>query len=221
MESPKIITNFDALDGRVLLFGGSFDPVQNAHLAIAKRVSEELKLDHIVFIPAYQNPLKSRNPVSGELRLKMIEKAILSEANFRVSDIELKRGEENGRPSYAIETAAAVRAQLPKGSTLFFLIGSDNLRELHRWADIHTLIKNLNFVIVPREQNFSRDQIAARVSNFSESEINRLKEFYVDMPPIAISSTEIRTALAESEVPGAWLPEGVLEIISRHNLYRR
>ena len=187
---------------RIALFGGTYDPIHNAHLKIAREAARQQHLSRVLFIPAAKPPHKSGvTRVPYENRLRMVELACQGEPLFEASRLEA--GAQN---SYSIETIERVRATLGKNQDLFFLIGSDAFAEIrtwHRWQDVARAVR---FLVVSRPGHVYDVPPGVR--------LNRLDT--LDLP---VSSSDVRRALAAGERP-AEVPDPVLEYISRRGLYR-
>ncbi|RYD73645.1 MAG: nicotinate (nicotinamide) nucleotide adenylyltransferase [Verrucomicrobiaceae bacterium] len=131
---------------RLALYGGTFDPIHNGHLIMARDAMELLNLDRVVFLPAAISPHKlNRAPVPAEIRRAMVEVAIRDEPGFALDDRELHRP----GPSYTVDTVEEIRAECP-GCELFYLIGHDNVAKLHTWHRIDDLQKQVEFVVFGR-----------------------------------------------------------------------
>lgn len=190
---------------RLGLFGGTFDPIHTAHLVAAETARDRLALDEVLFIPANVPPHKSAPTSRAEDRYAMVEAAIGDHPAFRASRMELERA----GPSYAEDTLEAVRAAEP-GADFFYIIGADMLRDLHTWRHPERLVNMAQFVAVTRpgdilQQNYSA--VAAKVQ-------------LLDMPALAISSTDIRARVAEGRSIRYLVPQPVADYIARHALYR-
>src|SRR5690606_7723183 len=141
-ELRSLLRDPAPISGRIALYGGTFDPVQRAHLEVARRACESFDLSELIFIPANQNPLKSHSPgASNSDRLQMLDLAIGAEARFYVSDLEISR--QQG-PSYTVETVHYFKQHLTSASKLYFLCGSDNLPRLHQWHRIEEIFSILD-----------------------------------------------------------------------------
>ena len=185
---------------KVALFGGTFDPIHHGHLLLARDALEQLGLDRLLFIPAAQSPHKlAREPAPAEARLEMVRAAIEREPRFEVDDRELHRA----GPSFSIDTVEAWRERLP-GAELIYLIGSDNVRELHTWRRIGELRQLAQFVV------FGRDSLSAADA----------PTFPVLHRRIDISATEIRDRVARGASIRYFVPEAVRAIILARGLYQ-
>lgn len=187
---------------KLALFGGTFDPVHNAHLALARAAAGKLGLDRVLFVPAFHPPHKDGVTYAPyEDRVRMVELACAGEERFEPSRLE----EGTGR-SYSIDTIEKVQPRLSPGDPLFFLIGADAFAEIrtwHRWKDV---ARAVCFVVASRPGH--------RYAVPPEVRVERL-----DGVDLAVSSSGIRRALAAGERP-ADVPAAVLDYIARKGLYR-
>jgi len=187
-------------DLRLALYGGTFDPVHHGHLILAREALEQLSLDRVIFIPAGHSPHKlARAPAPAALRLAMLAEAIAGEPRFFLDDAELSRP----GPSFSIDTAERIAAQFP-GAQIHYLIGADNLRELHTWRRIDDLRRIVQFVVLGRGP--------ARADN---SHGFRTLDRRID-----ISATDIRARVACGASIRYLLPEPVRSIITENHLYQ-
>jgi len=186
---------------RLAIFGGTFDPIHQAHLAIAHEAIGRCGLDRVLLVPANNPPHKSAlTHAPYQDRLRMAEIACQG-----LAKVEVSRLEEGTEWSYSIDTIEKVRARLAAGDELFFVIGADAFAEIrtwHRWRDV---ARAVCFLVV------SRPGAAYEVPR--EVRIERL-----DRLELAISSSEIRRALAAGRRPEE-VPGTVLEYIVAHGLY--
>jgi nicotinate-nucleotide adenylyltransferase len=187
---------------KLVLFGGSFDPVHKGHLEVARAAADRFTLDRVLFIPAAHPPHKhgaTRAPFAD--RLRMIELAIAGEPRFEASRLE-----EFTERSYSIDTIERVRSMRSDSGELFFLIGADAFAEIrtwHRWRDVAGAVR---FIVVSRPG-----------ATYDIPEGVAVKR--IDDVSLFVSSSEIRRALAAGEHPGV-LPLGVFDYIRSHQLYR-
>ena len=187
---------------RIALFGGTFDPIHNAHLKIAREAARQQHLSRVLFIPAAKPPHKSGvTRVPYENRLRMVELACQGEPLFEASRLEA--GAQN---SYSIETIERVRATLGKNQDLFFLIGSDAFAEIRTWHRWQEVIRSVEFIVVSRPGCTYEVPDGARVDRLDN----------VNLP---VSSSEIREKLATGD-EDVDVPQPVLQYIREHGLYR-
>lgn len=133
---------------KVGLFGGTFNPIHQCHLTVAKQVRDRVGLDRVVFIPSSDPPHKATTDLApARHRLEMVRQAIAAEPGFTVSDIEASRPGK----SYSIDTVRALRGEY--GSEVYFLLGLDAFREFPDWRDPAQLLQLCHFVVVSRPGN--------------------------------------------------------------------
>lgn len=182
---------------KIGLYGGSFDPVHNGHLILARDAMERLELDRVVFLPARISPHKlDHPPAPPEARCRLLAAAIAEEPRFEMDDCEIQR---NG-PSFTIDTVQLYRDRFP-GARLHYFIGDDNLPELDTWKDISHLRTLVQFVVLSRIG------------------MPFLAEFPTITRHIEISSTEIRNRIARGLSVRYMVPKASCELISQLRLY--
>ena len=199
---------------KVILFGGSFDPVHSGHVQVARSSLQLLDADRLIFIPARRSPHKSDLPASGHHRLEMVQRAIVGIDSFSVSDCELMRP----APSYTLETIHFFRKQFGDDVVLHWLVGADQLSDFDRWYRVHELLDICHVSVMVRAGYPSPD-FARFKDIFSDSIIRQLKDDVVKTPMIDLNSTAIRCQLAAGTVPPEALPPGVFEYIQHNHLY--
>jgi nicotinate-nucleotide adenylyltransferase len=188
---------------RLGIFGGSFNPIHNGHLQIAKTVFARHRLDRVLLLPARQPPHKSQDLASAEHRLAMTRLACEGEPGLEACDLELT-GEG---PNYTADTLDEL-ARLYEEAELFFVMGADSLLDFPGWRDPHRVLARARVVVVNRP-GFEIRWRAEFFPDFSEAVLLRIKRDQVKMPPSTIQSTEIRKAIRAGTVrSGAGLPCG-------------
>ena len=191
---------------KIGFLGGSFDPVHFGHLMAAQDAYEQHQLDRLVLVPAAQAPLKPSDvQSSAEDRLAMIRSAIEWDKRFEVSDVELRRG----GVSYTVDSARHFRALYPNDQ-LYWIIGGDQLPNLHLWKDVAELARLVEFIFLERP-GFP---IKAR------PEIPGLRLHRCDGHLLAISSTELRERSRENLSLDYFVPHKAIVYIKEHRLYR-
>jgi nicotinate-nucleotide adenylyltransferase len=186
---------------RLAIFGGTFDPIHEAHLAVAREAAGRFGLERVLFIPAAHPPHKdgaTRAPYAD--RLRMTELACRSDPRFEASALEADTAR-----SYSIDTIEKLRATLAPADELFFIAGADAFSEIRTWRRWRDVARSVRFVVV------SRPGCVYDVP--PETAVERL-----DTVEMAVSSSAIRAALARGVRPAA-VPAGVLEYILSHHLY--
>ncbi len=198
------------------ILGGSFDPIHNAHLHVAREAQRRLALDRVLFVPARRPPHKhDRALTPAEHRLAMVKLAIAGIPGFDASDAELRRK----GPSYTIDTVSAEIARLGAGWEIFFLVGADQALELDTWHRIGELatLCTLTPVTRPGFRLADLDRLSARLS---AEVVAKIRSSALDIPPLDVSSTEIRRRIREGRGIAELVPPAVAEYIRQHGLYR-
>ncbi len=201
---------------KIILFGGSFDPIHNGHIKVALHAVEYVGAAEVVFVPAGLSPHKPRLPFASDSeRLEMIALAISGEERFRLSDCELKRA----GPSYTLDTVRQFSKDYGSGVELFWLAGADCVEELPQWHGILELIDECNLCVMYRA-GFTEPSFEGFRELFGVERVGKLAENVIPTPLIDISSTEIRAGLAEGRDLAVQLPAAVAEYISSNKLYQ-
>jgi nicotinate-nucleotide adenylyltransferase len=186
---------------KLAIFGGTFDPIHNAHLRVAGEALSRFSLDRVLFVPAARPPHKhGMTSARYDDRYRMIELACQDEPRFEPSRIEAGLA-----MSYSIRTIEMVRTGLAPGDELFFLIGADAFAEIETWYRWMDVIREVTFLVVSRPGHQYKVPAGARVER-------------LETLALSISSSEIRASLAEGEAPSE-MPPAVLGYIRTHGLY--
>ncbi|MEZ0336999.1 MAG: nicotinate (nicotinamide) nucleotide adenylyltransferase [Aquificaceae bacterium] len=195
-----------------LFFGGSFDPVHVGHLLVARDVKEALGFEKVIFLPAFQAPLKEPHLASPQDRLTMLKLAIKGLEDFEVSTMEIKRG----GISYTVDTAEEIYKNF--GERPFFLVGTDSFLSLHLWKEPIKLLSLARFVVV------DRDGKGKKVKDYVKENFSSLKEgtdfFLLSIRRIDVSSTEIRERVKEGKSIKWMVPQEVEDYILEKGLYK-
>lgn len=197
---------------KVGVLGGTFDPVHNAHLAIANEARLELELDEIIFVPAGQPWMKSGVIATAEHRVTMLQLAINDKYGFRVSMVEIDRP----GPSYTVDTLRKLENEFVGLAELYFIIGWDNLPDLPRWKDPQRIIELSYLVALPRP-GYSLPDLEA-LDKTIPGLCQRL--ILMERPLVDISATEIREHIAKGQDISKLVPQGVDRYIREKGLYR-
>jgi nicotinate-nucleotide adenylyltransferase len=196
---------------RVGLMGGSFDPVHTAHVALAESALRHLQLDEVRWIPVGQPWQKARQLAAAAHRLAMVQAATAHEACFVVDDIELCRA----GPSYTIETFKTLQGQATVPTDWFLIIGQDQYANLPSWHGWHDLLQGLTLAVACRGHDLPRP--APQLEGLAYRVVE------LPLPPLAVSSTEIRSRLQRGDDPNTLAPElvpaSVAGYIANHQLY--
>lgn len=192
------------------IFGGSFNPVHNGHIHLARAVMEELALDRIFFVPSRISPHRSSDEyVSGEDRLEMLRLACSGHKGLEVSDYEIR----SDRVSYSIYTVEHFRRLYPEDE-LFLLVGSDMLLSFDKWYRFEDILSQVSLAVVSREDG---DIESLRKKADELSQYGRIYVSYT--APVTASSTEIRKNIVKNDNWTCYLNENVVQYIRLRGLY--
>ncbi len=187
--------------------GGTFDPIHHGHLVAASEVADRFGLDEVVFVPTGQPWQKADEPVSSaEDRYLMTVIATASNPRFQVSRVDIDRG----GPTYTVDTLRDLRAEYGPKVQLFFITGADALERILSWKEVDRMFELAHFIGVTRPgfELSDRHLPADTVS-------------LVQVPAMAISSTDCRARVARGEPIWYLVPDGVVQYIAKRRLYRR
>ena len=191
---------------KIGFLGGCFDPVHFGHLMAAQDAYEQHHLDRLILVPAAQAPLKPNDvQSSAEDRLGMLRTAVEWDHRFEISDFELGRG----GISYTIDSARHFRALYPHDD-LYWIVGGDQVPQLHLWKDIGDLVGLVEFIFLERPGYPSRDP----------RPIPGLRLHRCDGHLLAISSTELRDRVRRGLSLDYFIPHKSIVHIRQRNLYR-
>jgi nicotinate-nucleotide adenylyltransferase len=190
---------------RVGLFGGSFDPVPRAHVALAEAALAALQLDEVRWIPAGQPWQKARDMTAAVHREAMVRLAIAGQPRFVLDRIEIERS----GPSYTIDTVRALVAAQP-GTEWFLLIGQDQYAGLHTWQGWRDLLALVTLAVANRPGP----------SRTLHDDLRGHPHRMVPLPMLDISSTDIRARVAQGADISQLVPPEVARYIESNGLYR-
>ena len=183
--------------------GGTFDPIHHGHLVAASEVAQSFGLDEVVFVPTGQPWQKG--PVSAaEHRYLMTVIATASNPRFTVSRVDIDRP----GPTYTIDTLRDLKAQRPDDE-LYFISGADAIAQILTWHDVEQLWELAHFVAV------SRPGHELSITGLPTGDVSLL-----EVPALAISSTDCRSRVSRGFPVWYLVPDGVVQYISKHHLYR-
>jgi nicotinate-nucleotide adenylyltransferase len=190
---------------RLGLFGGTFDPPHNAHLALARAALDEFVLDELHWIPAGQPWQKARQITAAEHREAMVRLAIDGESRFVINRIETQRA----GPSFTLDTVRALRLQHEQAE-LFLIIGADQYAGLHTWRDWQDLLGLVTLAVANRPGPMPP----------VDAEVLRTPHRVVPLPMQDISATDIRARVARGLPVDSLVPPAVARYIKTNSLYR-
>ncbi|MEO7071231.1 MAG: nicotinate-nucleotide adenylyltransferase [Nostocoides sp.] len=189
---------------RLGVMGGTFDPIHHGHLVAASEAQARFGLDEVVFVPTGQPWQKADETVSpAEHRYLMTVIATASNPRFTVSRVDIDRD----GPTFTIDTLRDLRAERPEAD-LFFITGADALAEILSWKDAEKLFELALFIGVTRPGHVLTDR------GLPEDRVTLL-----EVPAMAISSTDCRERVEEREPVWYLVPDGVVQYINKYDLY--
>ena len=189
---------------RLGVMGGTFDPIHHGHLVAASEVASAFKLDQVIFVPTgepWQKPLVT----NSEDRYLMTVIATASNPRFNVSRVDIDRD----GPTYTVDTLRDIQATYTDAE-LFFITGADAITQILAWKDVDQLWSAAKFIAVTRPGHAMQIPSGAPAGAIEVLEI----------PALSISSTDVRQRAANSEPVWYLVPDGVVQYINKHQLYR-
>jgi len=187
---------------RIGILGGTFNPIHIAHLILAEEALSKLKLDKVIFVPTFIPPHKNiEGDVGPKDRLKMVELAISGNGAFEVSRFEL----DSKKKSYSIDTLKEFRRIYGDDAELFFITGSDLLKDLFSWKNVNEIFKMSKFIVANRP-------------GYPVLDVPKEAETVV-ITPIEVSSEDIRKRIKEARSIRYLVPDKVREHIIKNKLY--
>ena len=188
---------------RLGVMGGTFDPVHFGHLLAAQAVAKEYDLDSVAFVPTGDSYQKT-SPTSAQDRFNMTELAIAPFSDFQMSRVDLERP----GPTFTIDTLRDLRGIHPDAK-LFFITGADSLESINTWKDSANLWSEAHFVGVTRPGH------SLKVPESPPGAVTLL-----EIPGLAVSSSEIRAKVVSGESISDLVPDSVVDYIVEHKLYK-
>ncbi|AFC48170.1 MULTISPECIES: nicotinate-nucleotide adenylyltransferase [Mycobacterium] len=197
---------------RLGVMGGTFDPIHYGHLVAASEVADLFDLDQVVFVPSGQPWQKDRDVSAAEDRYLMTVIATASNPRFSVSRVDIDRA----GPTYTKDTLRDLRALNPD-SQLFFITGADALESILSWQGWEELFDLARFVGVSRPgYELSHDHITGVLGELADDALT-----LVEIPALAISSTDCRRRAEEHRPLWYLMPDGVVQYVSKRRLYSK
>lgn len=220
------------MPSRIGLLGGTFNPIHNAHLAIAREARKTVGLDRVVMIPSGDPPHKPPQGVaSAKDRYEMVRLALGSDPAFAISDVEVRRPGK----SYSIDTVRLLQQEFGNETRLYFLIGLDAFLEFPTWREPVTLLRLCSFVILSRPGlsflALSTLPVIPRLPQESLIDLDKGRRTRLDVEtglqsliclrvsPSSVSASDIRARLARGASTADLLPPAVESYILQHHIY--
>lgn len=193
--------------------GGTFDPIHYGHLVTAEGARYEYALDKVIFIPAGQPPHKQNMKLTEPWRrFEMTRLAVSSNPYFEELPIEIERP----GPSYAVDTVLEISRLFP-GAHIYFITGADAVFQILSWKRVEQLLSICQFIAATRP-GYKLDEMWKKMGPLPQDLKNNI--FCMQVPALAISSTDIRQRVREGRPIKYLLPEPVEEYITSNNIYQ-
>lgn len=195
---------------RLGVMGGTFDPIHYGHLVTAEEGLHQFELDEVVFVPTGSPWMKEPGDVvsPAEDRYLMTVIATASNPRFRVSRIEVDREGS----TYTVETLRSLREELGPGADLFFITGVDAILEIFQWKESHELFELAHFIAATRP-GYDVAEFEAQAGG------DHPGITVMNIPALAISSTDIRDRVSQGRPIRYLVPEGVNSYVQKAGLY--
>lgn len=188
---------------RLGVMGGTFDPIHHGHLVAASEVASAFNLDGVLFVPTGE-PWQKSSVTPSEHRYLMSVIATASNPRFTVSRVDIDRD----GPTYTIDTLRDISESYPDAE-LFFITGADAIKQILEWKDVENIWPLAHFVAVTRPGH------KLELPTAPEGAISVL-----EIPALAISSTDVRARVAKGNPVWYLVPDGVVQYIGKHKLYQ-
>ena len=205
---------------KIGIMGGTFDPVHNGHLYLAREALRQLSLDQVLWLTSGDPPHKGESVRSRVVRRNMTKLAIADLDGMEICDIEVRSEAE----AYSCETLSALKAQHPDYE-LYFIMGEDSLRHFDSWYHPEIIAEKAKIVVAMRyESSDSQDEIEKRLTAIRELIEQRKRVFSTEFfllqtKNIPVSSTALRQMIAKGESIRDYVPRAVEDYIKAHHLY--
>ena len=202
--------------GSLGVFGGTFDPIHLAHLAVAQEAAETLGLERVLFVPAGQPPHKpDREITPAGHRLAMVELAVAGNERFAVERLELERP----GPSYTVDTLEALRAGRPGSDApaeLSLILSADAFLGLMTWREPRRILQLARVVVAPRDgyPEAGPAFLASHLPDLAD------RATFLDGPRLRLSASELRARAAAGRSLRYLVPDAVAAYIGDHGLYQ-
>jgi nicotinate-nucleotide adenylyltransferase len=194
---------------RIGIMGGTFDPTHHGHLVAAEEARWQFRLDQVLFIPTGQPWQKPVGVTAAEDRYLMTVIATASNPAFAVSRIEI----DHPGPTYTVDTLRRLRAELEGDTRLYFITGADAVLHILTWKDGEEVLELAELIAATRP-GYDLSKLAEWLPSATDR-VHRL-----EIPMLAISSTEIRMRVARGAPIQYLVPEGVASYVDKRGLYR-
>lgn len=199
---------------RLGIMGGTFNPIHHGHLVVAEEVRNLFQLDKVIFIPAGNPPHKQdKTLLPAEDRYLMTVLATMTNMHFEVSSMEIERG----GLSYTVDTIKQLREKYGSQTKLYFITGADAILSIFTWKDVPQLLLSCEFIAATRP-GYRLDDLREKLGELAKDYLKHIH--LVEVPGIAVSSTDVRRRIKEGKPIKYLLPENVESYIIKQKLYQ-
>lgn len=197
---------------KIGIMGGTFDPIHIGHMQLAEQALIEKELDFVLFVPNHTPWMKhDRTVTEAEHRAAMVRLAIEDNPAFKLSTVEI----DAGGNSYTWQTLETLKEQYP-GDEFFFILGADSLLSIEKWANPEKIFKNAVILAAVRD-DCDKEKLEKQKDMLTEKYDARIQ--LLSMPPISVSSTEIRQEFYTDSRIRKLVPEKTADYILKNHLY--
>lgn len=200
---------------RLGIMGGTFNPIHHGHLVTAEEVRNKFNLDKVIFVPTGTPPHKSSEKlVSAQDRYLMTVLATMSNLYFEVSNIEIERE----GISYTVDTIKEFRKVYGQNTKIYFITGADAILSIFTWKNVEELLGSCNFIAATRP-GYCLDELKTKIAAIDSNYMEYVH--LVEVPGIAVSSTDVRQRIKEGKPIKYLMPETVESYIIKNKLYQK
>jgi len=200
---------------KIILFGGTFDPVHIGHIEVASSAARTIGASTVFLIPARRSPHKQNRPLAADDdRIAMLKLAVEGNSLFQISPVELNRAE----PSFTIDTIRYFKQKFGAERLFYWLIGADMLKDFPKWYKIDELLRECTVCVMNRG-GFDSPDFQSFAAQLGSEAVEKLRQNQIETPMINISSTVIRQRLLTGQDVSEMINPAVLKYIQKHKLY--
>lgn len=201
---------------RVIVYGGTFDPPQVAHVTLPRQAMVHVRADVVLYVPAGVSPLKQDDPPTDPAhRLAMLKLALAKQPHAMISPVEINR--DPSKPSYTIDTISELKKQLGPTARLWLLIGSDQALQLDKWHRINEILALASPLVMVRPPDEPENLLEQLPDVMPRSQ---WAGSLVPTDPLPVSASQIRDMVAKGQSVSDLTPPAVADYIQKHGLYQ-